>query len=400
MSFQPIAITPPYIYQEEARHIEAALNDGFTRVHIRKPEASAEELSGLLSDIPQHLRSKISIHDHHELAETFGIGGIHLNSRNPKVQEGWKGVLSCSTHSPEEARNALDRKFDYIFLSPFFESYSKPGYEPKFSLKDLSGLDKSKIIALGGIDRGMLSMFKDSGFGGIAMLSRAWPNKFEDAFRNFGLQFITHPKPNLDVVEQCSMALEGGCRWIQLRHKDAKTDTLIEEGRAIAELCRKYDATFIIDDHVDLVRTVGADGVHLGKNDMPVDDARRILGPAYIIGATANRYEDVEAATFASADYAGVGPFRFTTTKEKLAPVLGLQGYIEIRDRRMNSPYLKNGHCLPIVAIGGITADDITDIMNAWVNGVAVSGAILNAPDPVTATKTIIDKIKSFKIPF
>ena len=140
------------------------------------------------------------------------------------------------------------------------------------------------------------------------------------------IQFISHYSERYSYLDSIQLALEGGCRWIQLRMKDA----LDEEVRPIAieaqKLCRHYNATFIIDDRVALVRELGADGVHLGKNDMPIREARQILGPDFIIGGTANTFEDAKAHYEASADYIGCGPFRFTTTKQKLAPVLGLDG--------------------------------------------------------------------------
>ncbi|MCM1490355.1 MAG: thiamine phosphate synthase [Muribaculum sp.] len=206
----------------------------------------------------------------------------------------------------------------------------------------------------------------------------------------FRLQFITHPYPYKSVTEGARLALEGGCRWIQLRHKDANDETLIEEGKTIAELCRACGATFIIDDHVELVKPIGADGVHLGKNDMPLEEARKILGPSYIIGATANTFAELKAAAQSGADYAGVGPFRFTTTKQKLAPVLGTNGYRNLIQQKQTE-----GIRLPVVAIGGITKHDIPEIMTTGVNGIAASGTILNSPDPAEATAEIIKTINN-----
>lgn len=196
------------------------------------------------------------------------------------------------------------------------------------------------------------------------------------------LQFITHTSERFqDEAMGALQALRGGCRWIQLRMKGATEHELIAMGRRIRQLCTEYGATFIIDDHVELVTVTGADGVHLGKNDMPVDQARKILGTHKIIGATANTFEDIENAVVAGADYIGLGPFRFTTTKEKLSPTLGLDGYREIMKRCREAGIDKD-----VVAIGGITASDMPGLMLTGVSGVAISGAILNAPDPVAET--------------
>ena len=174
------------------------------------------------------------------------------------------------------------------------------------------------------------------------------------------------------------MALEGGCSWIQLRMKDAADEDIIATARKLRPICSEYKATFVIDDHVDIARLVHADGVHLGKNDMPVAEARRLLGTDYIIGGTANTFKDVEALYRDGADYIGCGPYRFTTTKKNLSPILGLCGYQQIV-ADMHRAEID----IPIVAIGGIKYEDIEPIMQTGVNGMAVSGSILNADDPV-----------------
>ena len=141
------------------------------------------------------------------------------------------------------------------------------------------------------------------------------------------IQFITHSNERYDHVEGAKLALQGGCRWIQLRMKDAMEIDFLRAAKKIRRLCDEYHATLILDDHVEWVGLTGADGVHLGKNDMPISEARRILGDTFIIGGTANTIADVEDHWKSGADYVGCGPFRFTTTKEKLSPVLGIGGY-------------------------------------------------------------------------
>lgn len=192
------------------------------------------------------------------------------------------------------------------------------------------------------------------------------------------IQFITHSNERYDHVEGAKLALQGGCRWIQLRMKDAMEIDFLRAAKKIRRLCDEYHATFILDDHVEWVGLTGADGVHLGKNDMPVDEARKMLGRNKIIGGTANTFEDVERLSRQGADYIGCGPFRFTTTKKNLSPVLGLEGYRDITAQMKDHDIQ-----LPIVAIGGILHQDIPAIMQTGVTGIAVSGAILNAENPV-----------------
>lgn len=199
------------------------------------------------------------------------------------------------------------------------------------------------------------------------------------------LQFITHFTEKYSYYDSARMALEGGCRWIQLRMKDASPEEVEQEALRVQALCRTYHATFIIDDHVELVKKLHADGVHLGKHDMPVAEARRLLGNGFIIGGTANTFDDVKMHYEAGADYIGCGPFRFTTTKKNLSPILGLEGY-----RRIVSQMKEAGINLPIVAIGGITREDIPAILQTGVTGVALSGTILRADNPTEETRRIL----------
>ncbi|MBQ5540637.1 MAG: thiamine phosphate synthase [Bacteroidales bacterium] len=203
------------------------------------------------------------------------------------------------------------------------------------------------------------------------------------------IQFISHQNARFSYLDGIKLALEGGCRWVQLRMKDAPDDEIISTAKEVKKLCVEFQATFIVDDHVSLVKIIGADGVHLGKNDMPVDTARRILGKDCIIGATANTFDDVENAYNKGADYIGCGPFRFTTTKKNLSPVLGLEGYSEIVKQMKQS-----GINIPVVAIGGILKEDIPQIMQTGISGIALSGAVLNAQDPVSEMKTILKILK------
>ena len=191
------------------------------------------------------------------------------------------------------------------------------------------------------------------------------------------IQFITHSNNRYGDVDGARLALEGGCRWVQLRMKEATEAEFMAAAAEIGRLCKEHGATFVLDDHVEWVEKTGADGVHLGKNDMPIDEARKILGSDKIIGGTANTFEDVERLYRQGADYIGCGPFRFTTTKKNLSPVLGLEGYQHIVDQMKS-----HGINLPIVAIGGILESDIKSILATGVSGIAVSGGILNAENP------------------
>lgn len=203
------------------------------------------------------------------------------------------------------------------------------------------------------------------------------------------IQFITHYTKQYSYFDSARIAIEGGCRWIQLRMKEASLEEIRPIALKVKELCAKYGAVFIIDDHVELAKEIMADGVHLGKTDMPVEEARCMLDDSYIIGGTANTFEDIQKLYAAGADYIGCGPFRYTTTKKNLSPILGLDGYKEITHKMK-----AEGIAIPVVAIGGITTADIPAIMETEVNGIALSGTILRADNPVEEMKRILSLMK------
>jgi thiamine-phosphate pyrophosphorylase len=167
--------------------------------------------------------------------------------------------------------------------------------------------------------------------------------------------------------------------------KGAADDEVEPIARRLKAACRERDAVFVIDDRVALVKAIDADGVHLGRKDMPVAEARALLGEGFLIGGTANTIDDIRALHRASADYIGCGPFRYTTTKQGLAPLLGLEGL-----RRLMEIKKQEQISIPVCAIGGITLSDVPDVMATGVNGIAVSGAVLQAADPVRAMRDLL----------
>lgn len=206
------------------------------------------------------------------------------------------------------------------------------------------------------------------------------------------LQFITHETDKYSYLDSAILALNGGCKWIQLRMKHSPAEEIMRVADILKEECRKHDAILIIDDHVDIAMQVDADGVHLGKNDMPPAEARVKMGEKYIIGGTANTFDDIRGLVMSGVDYIGLGPYRFTTTKERLSPVLGDEGYRAIMEQCRDK-----GYRTPVVAIGGITFDDIVPVMDCGVSGIAVSGGILNADDPVKETERFLNLLYRYR---
>lgn len=195
------------------------------------------------------------------------------------------------------------------------------------------------------------------------------------------LQYISQGLTAKAQIENIREALDAGCKWIQLRFKNSDEKEFYSVAAKVKEICSTYQTIFIINDNVELAKKIDSDGVHLGLQDMPVVEARQILGPDKIIGGSANTLKDVLVRIDEKCDYIGLGPYRFTKTKEKLSPVLSLESYKFILDQILNIN-------IPVYAIGGICAEDVDAILQTGIYGIAVSGAITNS----TNKKTLIQE--------
>ncbi len=263
-------------------------------------------------------------------------------------------------------------------LSSAISSYLALGYDMIDSIAKAKDYVTNALLA--GAD-----VYIGEGHGAVNHLFKPITMNKRKYSANIKFQYITHYNEKYDYVSGAEQAMKGGCRWIQLRMKDASDEEILQVAETLEPICRRYHATFLLDDKVHLVGHTHADGVHLGKNDMPVDEARKILGKDKIIGGTANTFEDIERLYRQGADYIGCGPYRFTTTKKNLSPILGLEGYQSLC-AKMKSENIN----IPIVAIGGILLDDVAQLMKTGITGIAISGAILNAEDPIETTKLFI----------
>lgn len=205
------------------------------------------------------------------------------------------------------------------------------------------------------------------------------------------LQFITNTKSRASVTDQIHDAIEGGCRWIQIRMKEASDEEIKQVFFDIRDKAKETESIIIINDRVELAKELGPEGVsgvHLGKMDMAPAKARLVLGPEAIIGVTVNSLDDAKALKGLDIDYAGIGPFAYTETKENLAPVLGAPGIAEI------CKYIEGENMeIAKVAVGGIKLNDVQTILKTGVNGLAVSGAIANAEKIADATQAFIAEL-------
>lgn len=200
------------------------------------------------------------------------------------------------------------------------------------------------------------------------------------------LQYISQGFTQAEQEFNINNALDNGAQWIQVRWKEAPEHKMIRLCENIKKLCSEYKSVCIINDHVHIAKDIDADGVHLGLKDTSVEAARSVLGNNKMIGGTANTFSDVLQRIEESCDYIGLGPLRFTSTKEQLSPILGFEGYEkiirELREKSMGIP--------KIFAIGGIILDDTARLLQSGIYGVAVSGQITDQPSIIGAFRNAL----------
>ncbi|MCF0060048.1 thiamine phosphate synthase [Dyadobacter chenwenxiniae] len=413
-----IAISHPEFIPNEAERINALFRDGLLRLHIRKPGCNVADLNRLIGDINPDFYSKIALHSHHELAAQYGITRLHfpekLRKETPEfMMEKFENAgfkLSTSIHDIDEL-DGLSKAFDYTFFGPVFDSISKTGYQR--AITDDFYLEEEKkavkVIAIGGIKRSNLHMIKTMNFDGAAMLGAIWYSEFHfsisliagglsprqlkklknenldqdlDSAANSNtkkierLHFISNQTLEMSHLDSIGLALQAGCKWIQLRVKDQPENDVLELAHAAKALCDSYAAKLIINDFPNIAKAVDAYGLHLGLNDMPIPEARKIVGKNMTIGGTANKFEDILLRISEGADYIGLGPFRFTRTKQNLSPILGLEGYLDLM-QKLSEQKIN----IPIIAIGGILPGDVPTLMTTGIHGVAMSSALIQSQD-------------------
>jgi len=202
------------------------------------------------------------------------------------------------------------------------------------------------------------------------------------------LQFITHDIEQHSHIEQARIACEAGAKWIQYRCLTKSDDELLKDINVIAELCDDWGATLIVTDHIHLNGKADIQGFHIEDMDADFRQLREELGEAITIGGSSNTVEGLLRIAEEGADYAGFGPFKVTTTKPNNAPLLGLEGYkdaIAILQQQQIE--------LPVLAVGGVTLNDIDDLLKTGVFGIAASSAINQAEDMRSAYLDFYDKV-------
>lgn len=414
-----IIITTDKTYPQEAAVINQLFEAGLGTLNLRKPSWSKEETAAFLDQIDEKYYTRIVLHDHYDLVDDYIVKGVHLNSRNSEdalYSDCFK--ISDTLRSIDELENT-ESEYRFHFLSPVYDSISKEGYQSAFSKEELQeacdkGLIRRNTIALGGVTEDKLEELDSFGFGGAAMLGDFW-KEWEKDFDNdklvskyrriqdkcnrikrrniprlHGIALSGAKDPEAMLMTSLALVL-CGLPLFQFRNKHIEFPFNVPLADMLQQTCSREDVVQIINDNPQVAIEANADGVHLGKKDMPVKEARELLGYNFIIGGTANTMDDIRQLVADGVDYIGLGPFRFTKTKENLSPIIGIEGYL-----RILSQCREEGITIPVIAIGGITIEDIPAIMATGVHGVAMSGGLQQPnikSEEVGDTETHIENI-------
>jgi thiamine-phosphate pyrophosphorylase len=214
----------------------------------------------------------------------------------------------------------------------------------------------------------------------ISLLQKLNTNNCIFSLLNFRLYFVTDRKQTngRSLVEVVHAALDGGVRAVQLREKDLEGGELYQLASTLRELTSRYQARLLINDRIDVVLATDADGVHLGQTSFPMTVARQLLGPEKLIGVSTHSKEEIVAA--AGADFIVFGPVYFTPSKAKYGAPQGLE---QLRQAVMQS-------AVPVIAIGGIKAAQVPEVLSVGAQGVGVITAISAASNPAQAARELL----------
>lgn len=204
------------------------------------------------------------------------------------------------------------------------------------------------------------------------------------------LHYISQAPEGSSHIAAIENVLVAGGKWIQLRVKNLTEEEVLPLAIEAAALCKQYGAKLIVNDFPLVALKSGAHGLHLGLDDMPIAEARALVGTEMIIGGTANTLAHIELRVKEGADYIGLGPFRFTNTKLDLSPVIGLHGYVDLMEQSKQL-----GISLPIIAIGGIESADIPLLRKTGIHGVAVSGALTSKSNMANAIQELQQQLNA-----
>jgi thiamine-phosphate pyrophosphorylase len=370
--------------------LESACQAGIDAIQLREKKATPNELlffAKKLRQITAKWGVSLFINERLDLALAVKADGIHLPESAPFLSTSLR--VGRSVHSLEAALLAQKEGANYLLFGPVFPPLSKLSHASAQGLAKLEEVSKNvhiPVIAVGGVTAINTPLLLQSGARGIAAISALLhaPNltdaiaRFRACFpqKKHKIQGVYAVLSSLPIVR---LAIQGGIDMIQFRHKGLYTKELLETVREIGLLCRNAHVPFIVNDRSDIALEVDADGVHLGESDLPISAARRILGPDKIIGGSASTLEQALAIEASGADYVSFGHIFPTTSKNKQYPPIGLDPIKKAKEK-LN---------IPLIAIGGISEQNVDSVLAQGANGIAVISAISQSSDPLVATQRL-----------
>lgn len=371
---------------------------------LREKDLSENEykvLAKKVIGITEKYNTKIILHTYAAVAIELGCKAVHMPLHKLReLDESTKNFfteIGASCHSADDVAEATKAGCTYVTVGHIYETDCKKGLAGRGTdfLRNVCETATIPVYAIGGISTSNYSEIKCCGASGACVMSSAMKCENADEFlgsfqerkmiekKDLLLYAVTdrHWVGRQTLEEQIEDALKGGVTILQLREKELDETEFIEEAKRVKKICSKYNVPLIINDNIDVALKSGADGVHVGIEDMPVSEIRKKVGENFIIGATAKTVEQAQTAEKSGADYIGVGAVFPSPTKTNA---------IRITNEQLSE--IISSVSIPAVAIGGITEENITQLKGGNMDGVAVVSAIFSKENIEQATKALKEK--------
>lgn len=394
--------------EDSVAQLKKIAQSGADALILRAKELDEEEYTDLAERVLEIFKgssTEVILHSFVGAAKKLGVNSIHLPLgllRDMSDEDKARfETIGASCHSVEEAAEAERLGVSYITAGHIFETDCKKGLAGRGLgfLGEVCKRVEIPVYAIGGIGAGNAFDVKKTGAAGVCVMSgfmkTAAPREFSDKLKRVmkmrisGKQLELYAITDRKLVEERGLcacveaALKGGATIIQLRDKNVSREELVREARELLPICRKYSAPLIINDDWQAAIEAGADGVHVGIEDTPVEEIRKQAAEGFIIGATAKTVEQARAAQAAGADYLGVGAVFPSPTKTNA---------IRITNEQLRE--ITASVDIPAVAIGGISYENIAKLKGCGADGFAVVSAVFGAEDIEESTKALREKAK------
>lgn len=377
---------------------------------LREKDMHPEKYASLASrvmEICHKYGTQCILHTFTDVALSLGADALHvplpiLRQMDKKEREAFR-ILGTSCHSVEDAKEAVKLGCTYITAGHIFPTDCKKGLACRGMgfLESVCDSINIPVYAIGGINEQNINAIRGSHASGACIMSgfmqcpdvdryfdylTGKADKMKFTKENLLLYAVTdrHGMSIQELYDKIEEGLKGGVTIVQLREKDLDEDTFVTEAVRIRELCHSYNVPFIVNDNVEVALKCGADGVHVGIEDRPVSEIRKLAGNDFIIGATAKTIEQAQNAEAAGADYLGVGAVFPSPTKKKVIRIT----HDQLRE-------ICASVSIPAVAIGGINIDNMDEINGCGMDGIAVSSALFAADDVRKAASLIKEKVRN-----